>query len=114
MIVFTNIYFGNYDILYCCNLVFNDNDNNILYNKIETEFKGIFILFDYNNNLEKYFIDHKIVKTNWNKKQNIFVFETTEKGYFMFSFNIIMIHRISCCEILEIPVTISSRSELMV
>ena len=71
---FNNIYFGNYDILYCCNLVFSSQDNDILYNKIENEFQGIFILFDYGDILEKYLIDDRIVRTNWNKRQYIFIF----------------------------------------
>ena len=71
---FTNIYFGTYDILYCCNLVFSSQDNDILYNKIETEFKGIFILFDYGDILDQYLIEDRIVRTNWNKKQHIFIF----------------------------------------
>jgi hypothetical protein len=71
---FTNIYFGNYDILYCCNLVFSQEDNMVLYNKIENEFKGLFILFDFNEILDSYLIEDRIVKTNWNKKQNIFIF----------------------------------------
>lgn len=71
---FKNIYFGNYDILYCCNLVFKDNDNEMLYKKIIKEFTGVFILFDFSSNLEKYFIEEIEIKTSWNKKQVIFVF----------------------------------------
>ena len=72
---FQNIYFGNYDILYCCNLVFSEEHNNKLYNKIIKEFNGIFLLFDYNSDLEKYFIEEFYIKTSWNRGQNIFVFK---------------------------------------
>lgn len=72
---FQNIYFGNYDILYCCNLVFSDDHNKKLYTKIINEFNGIFLLFDFNRELEKYFIEEINIKTSWNRGQNIFVFK---------------------------------------
>lgn len=72
---FHEIYFGNYDILYCCNLIFTDNDNNKLYNKIEKEFNGVFMLLDYNYSLEKYLINHFLIKTSWNKGQYLFIFK---------------------------------------
>ena len=72
---FQNIYFGNYDILYCCNLVFTDEDNKKLYKKIVNEFNGIFLLFDFNNQLKKYFLEEVKIKTSWNKGQTIFVFK---------------------------------------
>ena len=53
---FKNIYFGNYDILYCCNLVFSDEDNNILYNKLLNECKGYVILFNYNYKIKYYLL----------------------------------------------------------
>lgn len=71
---FTNKYFGNYDFIYCCNLVFDDETNNKLYKKIEFEFKGIFILFNYPYNLEHYLIREEYVKTSWSKKAKIFIF----------------------------------------
>ena len=72
---FQNVYFGNYDILYCCNLVFSEDHNKILYNKIIREFDGVFLLFDYNCDLEKYFVEEIYIKTSWNRGQNIFVFK---------------------------------------
>jgi len=72
---FQNIYFGNYDILYCCNLIFSDEHNIKLYNKILKEFNGIFLLFDFSNDIEEYLIDQITVKTSWNRGQTIFVFK---------------------------------------
>ncbi|VVU95797.1 hypothetical protein CPAV1605_1553 [seawater metagenome] len=72
---FRNLYFGNYDFLYCCNLVFDQEDNNILYLKIEKEFNGIFILFEYSNKLSQYFIKQEQVQTSWSKRVNIFIFK---------------------------------------
>ena len=40
---FINLYFGKYDLLYCCNTIFTYEDNLILYKKILNEFEGIFI-----------------------------------------------------------------------
>ena len=72
---FQDIYFGNYDILYCCNLVFSDDHNIKLYKKIIKEFKGVFLLFDFSTELEEYLIDEIMVKTSWNRGQTIFVFK---------------------------------------
>ena len=71
---FTNKYFGSYNFIYCCNLVFDDKTNNKLYKKIEIEFKGIFILFNYPISLEHYLIREEYVKTSWSKKAIIFIF----------------------------------------
>lgn len=71
---FEEIYFGNYDILYCCNLVFEDEDNKKLYKKIINEFTGKFILLDYDNTLLQYLWKTYQVKCSWAKKVNIFVF----------------------------------------
>ena len=71
---FVKVYFGNYDIIYCCNLVFSDEDNLILYQKLLKEFKGVVFLFNYNNQIGKFFIKKYNIKTSWNKKQEMFVF----------------------------------------
>ena len=71
---FVKVYFGNYDIIYCCNLVFSDEDNLILYQKLLKEFKGVVFLFNYNNEIGKFFIKKYNIKTSWNKKQEMFVF----------------------------------------
>ena len=71
---FENIYFGNYDIIYCCNLVFDNEDNNKLYHKIEKEFNGIFILFEFNNILLPYLKYSEYIKTSWNSKVKIYIF----------------------------------------
>lgn len=72
---FQNLYFGSYDLLYCCNLVFEDNDNEILYNKILKEFSGTFILFEYNSKLVQFFLYKKIIECTWCKSVEIFVFK---------------------------------------
>jgi len=71
---FQNIYFGNYTILYCCNLVFCETTNKLLYNKIINEFTGVFILCNYDYSLKKYLKSTHVVKTSWNVKQNLYVF----------------------------------------
>ena len=72
---FKNLYFGNYNIIYCCNLIFSEKDNYNLYTKIKNEFEGIFILFYYDNILEEFLIDTLEIKTSWNKSQPIFIFQ---------------------------------------
>ena len=72
---FKNIYFGDYDILYCCNLVFEEYDNDILYKKIINEFTGIFFLFEYNHTLVPYYQSKEKIKTSWNKSVDIFIFK---------------------------------------
>jgi tRNA G46 methylase TrmB len=72
---FKNIYFGDYDIIYCCNLVFEEEDNNILYKKIRNEFTGMFILFEYDHTLIPFYRYKEKIKTSWNKSVDIFIFE---------------------------------------
>jgi ubiquinone/menaquinone biosynthesis C-methylase UbiE len=72
---FKNIYFGNYDVLYCCNFVFSKEDNLMLYKKIINEFTGYVILFDYNHILKPFYISEHIVKTSWSPNVKIFVFK---------------------------------------
>ena len=71
---FRNIYFGNYDILYCCNTIFSKEDNKNLYQKIIKEFNGYAILFDYDFILKQYLIDKKNIITSWSKKVTVYIF----------------------------------------
>jgi tRNA G46 methylase TrmB len=71
---FKKVYLGNYDVIYCCNLVFSDEDNKILYKKIIKEFKGISILFDYDDVLSRFLIKKYNVKTSWSKYQIVYIF----------------------------------------
>ena len=72
---FKDIYLGNYDVIYCCNLVFTNDDNNILYDKIINEFEGLVLLFNYNHKIKSNLIKVVEVKTSWNEKQNLFIFK---------------------------------------
>lgn len=72
---FENIYFGNYDILYCCNCVFENEDNDTLYNKILREFKGKCFLFTYDNKLLPYYKKSFEISTSWVKKTELYYFE---------------------------------------
>lgn len=71
---FSNLYFGNYDILYCCNLIFEDKDNELLYKKILKEFTGLFILFKFEKILLPYFISQECVNCSWSKNVAIYIF----------------------------------------
>ena len=71
---FMKTYFGNYDCLYCCNLVFTKEDNKKLYSKILHEFAGYVILFNYNHELQPYLRETYFVNTSWEKKVSIFLF----------------------------------------
>ena len=71
---FQDIYFGNYDLIYCCNKIFEKNENNILYTKIANELKGYCILFDYNHILKPYYQSSFTVRTSWNKCETIYLF----------------------------------------
>lgn len=71
---FRNIYFGNYNVLYCCNTIFGEEENNILFDKINEEFNGYFILFEYDNVLKPYFIKEMNVRTSWNKNVPVYIF----------------------------------------
>jgi tRNA G46 methylase TrmB len=71
---FMNVYFGNYDLLYCCNVIFSKEDNKKLYKKILTEFSGYAILFNYNYDLQHYLLNTISVDTSWERKVNIYVF----------------------------------------
>tara|TARA_A100001035_G_C27610792_1_gene420791 strand:- start:140 stop:712 length:573 start_codon:yes stop_codon:yes gene_type:complete len=71
---FSNIHFGNFDILYCCNIIFSDEDNNLLYNKLLKEFYGYAFLYNYNNKIMNNLISKEHVKTSWNNNVEIFIF----------------------------------------
>ena len=71
---FRNIYFGYYDIIYCCNTIFSKEDNKYLYHKIIKEFNGYLLLFNYDHLLKKYLIDKKKVITSWCKEVVIYIF----------------------------------------
>jgi 2-polyprenyl-3-methyl-5-hydroxy-6-metoxy-1,4-benzoquinol methylase len=71
---FSNVHFGEYDILYCCNTVFEDEDNDALYKKIIREFKGICFLFNYDKNMLPYYKDEFVIKTSWALKTPLYLF----------------------------------------
>ena len=72
---FINTYLGNFDLLFCCNTIFCDEDNDKLYNKIINEFSGIFILFTMHPKILNYFIEETTINTSWCKKVNIFIYK---------------------------------------
>ena len=71
---FTNIYLGNFDIIYCCNVVFSEEDNNMLYSKLNNEFKGYVLLFTYNNKINHHLVTQYNVNTSWQKNVLIYLF----------------------------------------
>lgn len=71
---YRDIYFGNYDLIYCCNKVFEKEDNDILYTKLLNEFTGYCILFDYNHKLKHLLVGTYQVRTSWNKKEEVYLF----------------------------------------
>lgn len=44
---FENIFFGDYNFVYCNNISFSDNENEKLFEKIKKECKGIVILYKF-------------------------------------------------------------------
>ena len=71
---FQNIYFGNYDLLFCCNTIFTEEDNNILYNKIINEFNGIFILCTLTHKLLHFFAEKKYIKCSWYSEIPVYIY----------------------------------------
>jgi len=71
---FKNIYLGNYDIIYCCNIIFSDEDNDLLYLKLNKEFTGYALLFTYNNKIHDKLISTHQVNTSWQKNVFIYLF----------------------------------------
>lgn len=71
---YRTLYFKNYNVLYCCNTIFGEKENEELFDKILREFTGYCILFEYNNKMAAYLIRTYIVKTSWNNNVNIWLF----------------------------------------
>jgi len=71
---YNTLYLKNYNVLYCCNTIFGEKENEELYDKILREFSGYFILFEYNNKLTPYVIRNYVVKTSWNNRVDIWLF----------------------------------------
>ena len=72
---FKNIYFGNYDFLFCCNTIFSHEDNLLLYKKIIHEFSGIFVLFTLSSKIQSYYIDKKYIKTSWHPNVPVYIYK---------------------------------------
>lgn len=71
---YNDLYFGNYDILYCCNCIFEEEDNTKLYDKIKREFKGHCYLFNYDKTLIPYYKGSYIISTSWVRKTELHYF----------------------------------------
>ena len=71
---FIDIYFGNYDLLYCCNTVFEYEENNKLYKKLVNEFQGVCFLFSYGDKLKNNFHKKHIVNTSWQQNVPLYSF----------------------------------------
>lgn len=71
---YNTLYFKNYNVLYCCNTIFGEKENDELFDKILQEFTGYLILFEYNNKLLPYLIGSYNVRTSWNNNVNIWLF----------------------------------------
>ena len=72
---FKNIFFGDYDYIYCCNTIFEEEDTNVLYNKLMKEFNGICILFTTSSLILSYLKDIKRVETSWCDNVPIYIYE---------------------------------------
>ena len=71
---FKNIYFGNYNLIFCCNIVFSEKDNDMLYFKLNNEFNGYVLLFDYNNKIYNNLISNYHVNTSWDNNVQVYLF----------------------------------------
>lgn len=67
-------YFGNYDVLYCCNAIYSKEDNVRLFHKILSEFTGYAILFHYDHHLKHHLMYSRTVQTSWQKDVSVYVF----------------------------------------
>ena len=65
---FNDLYLGNYDIVYCCNCIFEEEDNIRLYTKIANEFKGLCFLFNFDKILVPFYIRSHVIETTWVKQ----------------------------------------------
>ena len=70
---FEKLYFGNYDIIYCCNTVFDDDDNYSFLKNFKN-FSGLLLLFNYNYKLMHYLKDTNLIKTSWSNEVPIYIF----------------------------------------
>ncbi|MBI96151.1 hypothetical protein CL656_03305 [bacterium] len=71
---FKNLYFGNYDVIYCCNTIFTEEDNDILYNKILNEFKGTFILTTMSCKIIQYYKEKIMIRSSWHPCIFIYIY----------------------------------------
>ena len=71
---YTELYFGNYDFLYCCNCVFEVEDNDKLFDKIIKEFKGHCFLFAFNKKMLPYYVKHFVINTSWMENTQLYYF----------------------------------------
>lgn len=74
---FENIFFGDYNVVYCNNISFSDNENEKLFEKIKKECRGIVILYKFPVSFTNDFF-YKIyeVKTTTNTTEWIALFFT--------------------------------------
>ena len=73
-ICFRKVYFGNYDIIYCCNTVFSKEDNKLLYSKVLNEGSGYVLLYNYDDSMKRYLIASYTITTSWQKCVEVFIF----------------------------------------
>lgn len=71
---FNDLYLGNYDIIYCCNCIFEEEDNIKLYTKIANEFKGRCFLFTFDKILVPFYVGSHVIETSWVKQTELFEF----------------------------------------
>lgn len=71
---FERTYFGNYDLLYCCNVIYSKEDNIRLYKKLVTEFSGYAVLFHYDHHLKHHLLYSRTVQTSWQKNVTVYIF----------------------------------------
>jgi len=71
---YRKLYLGNYDFLYCCNCVFETEDNDKLFDKIIKEFKGHCFLFAFNKKMLPYYVKHFVINTSWIKNTQLYYF----------------------------------------
>lgn len=71
---FNNVYFGDYDILYCGNTIFEVEENDALYRKLLNEFSGVCFLFTYNHLLKNNLHRQHFVDTSWQSNVALYSF----------------------------------------
>lgn len=70
---FLNNYLGNYDFIYCCNIIFTKEDNKKLYQKLLKEYVGYVLLFNYDYNLQPFLVRKYTINTSWEKQVPIYL-----------------------------------------